>query len=46
MGNMFYRRQQIDVIEKMTYSDLEYWNGWHEKMCDAEKKIIKAVKNA
>ena len=43
---MFYRGQPIDVIEKMTYSDLKYWNGWHDKMCDAEKKYAKDLKNA
>ena len=30
MGNMFYNHQPVNIIEEMTYSDLKYWNKWHE----------------
>ena len=46
MGNMFYRGQPINVIENMTYHDLKYWNGWHEKMDDQLKDDIEKYKNA
>lgn len=41
MGNMFYRGQPVNVIDNMTYSDLKYWNNWHEVMVRAEKRVIK-----
>jgi hypothetical protein len=41
MGNLFYRGQQISEIYKLSYFELEYWNGWHEKMCEAEREAMK-----
>jgi len=45
MGNMFYRHQSIDVIDRLTYSDLKYWNEWHEIMIRAEKRVIKEAES-
>lgn len=38
LGNLFYRGQPIDVLEKMTYSRLKYWNSWHELIAEQERK--------
>ena len=37
MGNLFYRRVQPSEIKQMDYSELIYWNEWHEIIAKAEK---------
>jgi hypothetical protein len=39
MGNMFFRKQPINVITPMRYAELREWNIWHEIMSDEESKI-------
>ena len=41
MGNLFYRRQQIDVIRSLGFAEMKYWNNWHELMSKEEEKIVK-----
>jgi len=40
MGNLFYRGQQITVIRSLKYSEMKYWNGWHEIMAKEESKAL------
>lgn len=44
MGNLFYRGQQISEIYKLSYSQLKYWNGWHEMMSKKEKDEYDKIK--
>ncbi len=44
MGNLFYRRQQIQVIYDMTFSEMKMWNEWHEIMVKEEERQIKGMK--
>lgn len=37
LGNLFYRRQPVDVLERMSFHSLAYWNEWHLVMYEAEK---------
>ena len=37
MGNLFYRGVTPAEIKEMSYSELAYWNGWHELIAKAEK---------
>lgn len=39
MGNMFYRKQPIDVITKLRFAELREWNVWHELMADVESTV-------
>jgi hypothetical protein len=36
-GGLFSRGQNIEVIERMSFGRLRYWNNWHEIMCEEEK---------
>lgn len=40
MGNLFYRKVSPDVIERMAYHRMKYWNDWHELMVKAEREAI------
>jgi len=44
MGNLFYRGQQITVIRSLKYSEMKYWNGWHEIMAKEESKAFEDKK--
>jgi len=44
MGNLFYRGQSIPEIKKLRYAELRYWNEWHERMCEEEKKAMEKLK--
>jgi len=38
MGNLFFRRATPTELEAMTWSQLRYWNDWHDLMVEAEEK--------
>lgn len=38
MGNLFYRRQPIDVIRSLRFAEMKFWNEWHERMQEADKE--------
>jgi hypothetical protein len=48
MGNLFYRGVSTSEIQKMTISEMKYWNGWHnvlrKEAADQNKKYEKALK--
>ena len=44
MGNLYSDHQPINVIEDMTYSDLKYWNKWHDIIQKEYGKITKGKK--
>ena len=37
IGNLFYRRVAPSEIHEMDWSELHYWNEWHELMVRAER---------
>lgn len=37
MGNLFYRNVSPSEIKDMGYSELKYWNEWHDIMSEAER---------
>lgn len=39
MGNLFYRRQSIQVIKDLRYAEMKYWNTWHEIMEKQQQEI-------
>ena len=41
MGAMFYNQQPISEIMEMTYSELKYWNKWHEAIQAGWKNAVK-----
>ena len=41
MGNLFYRGVPPSEIKAMTFSEMQYWNGWHEVIA---KKEIEGVR--
>lgn len=43
-GNLFARGVSPLEIESMRYDQLKYWNGWNEKMREAEQKVIDSAK--
>lgn len=45
MGNLFYRGVQPSEIKAMGYSEMKFWNDFHDLMVEAEQKeIAKAEK--
>jgi hypothetical protein len=46
MGNLFFRKQPIDVIRSMRYHELRYWNEWHEVISKEEKRVADSVKGS
>ena len=38
MGNLFYRKVPPSEIKAMGYSELKYWNEWHELIAKEELK--------
>jgi hypothetical protein len=38
MGNLFYRGATPMEIESMTFSQLRYWNRWHEVIAKADRE--------
>ena len=44
MGNLFFRKQSIEVIKNLRYADMKEWNEWHELMVKEEQKYIKDAK--
>jgi hypothetical protein len=50
LGNLFSRGQKISDLNYMSYSELKYWDGWHDAMMDSEnpdaKKKNKKVKKS
>ena len=39
MGNLFYRKQPINIIKDLRYAELKYWNGWHELMEKQQQEV-------
>jgi hypothetical protein len=44
MGNLFSRKQPIDIIKNLRFAELRYWNEWHELMNEEEKKQMEIAK--
>ena len=42
--NLMYRGQQIPVIRSLKYSEMKYWNGWHEIMAKEERSASERLK--
>lgn len=38
MGNLFYRKQATSDIKNMRFSEMKYWNEWHELIANEESK--------
>jgi len=38
MGNLFARKIQPSELKKMSWEELNFWNGWHKEMVKAEEK--------
>lgn len=39
MGNLFFRKQSIETLERLRFAELREWNTWHELMSDQEAKV-------
>lgn len=40
MGNLFYRKQNIETIKNLRFAEMKYWNEWHELMEETERKAM------
>lgn len=45
LGNLFYRGQSIDILERANYASLKYWNDWHKIMEKEEIKTANKLKS-
>jgi len=46
MGNLFYRKQPIQIIKDLRYAEMKYWNDWHELMVEQQKKVNEEIEKA
>jgi hypothetical protein len=44
MGALYADHQPINIIEQMTFSDLQYWNSWHDALQKAWSDAAKNIK--
>jgi hypothetical protein len=45
MGNLFYEKVAPSEIKSMSYSELKYWNGWHEKIQEEHERQANKIGN-
>jgi hypothetical protein len=41
LGNLFMRGQIASDLNNMTYTEIKYWDGWHDIMMDSENPDAK-----
>jgi hypothetical protein len=44
LGNLFFRGQRVDVLNKLRYSEISYWNKWHEAMAKHSDDVTEQLK--
>lgn len=43
-GNLFFRGVCPDVIDRMSYQRLRYWNEWHERAAKKDRADYEQMK--
>jgi hypothetical protein len=45
LGNLFYRGQNIEALNRATFGELRYWNEWHEIINKKTKDTTDQIEN-